>query len=1079
MHRSGTSAVVGYLSKLGITLGSKLMLPNEYNEKGYFENDYIVEANDHILQTLGSSWDDLFLLEDEWWRMPQLIPHADAVKKIIRQEFSTSELFCIKDPRISILLPFWIGILRELNIEPFFIIPLRHPLEVAESLKTRDGFTIQKGLLLWMNNMLSIEYYSRPSKRIFLKFDDFLTYPTDTIHRILNQFHIDFPNAGSPFDVIAKELLDPKLKHHNIQEINYNGDMLSLIDRFYAILLHVHNSKEIDENDLMDIDKIRGEYKRLSSIFYNRDIRNVSMSLKETSDKLNGQIAGLNQAIAASDEQIGNLTAELQEAKDKLQSLINSNSWRLTVPLREMRRWFTAPNRQGERYRTGILRLTKSVYQDIPLSHQTKVMHRKVMAKFFPKLLLISDSLSAQSPEQAPPVFNETLLLQCTNPAEFAKTIEIPAAQAPQVSVIIPVYGQINYTLCCLASIAAHPQRTTFEIIVVDDCSPDHLAEILSGIQGIRLLINEKNLGFIRSCNRAAAAAKGEYICFLNNDTQVTAGWLDELLRTFREFPGAGLAGSKLIYPDGKLQEAGGIIWQDGSAWNFGRFENPMLPVYNYAREVDYCSGAAIMVPKTLFNELGGFDEHYLPAYCEDADLALKIRDRGYRVIYQPLSVVFHFEGITQGTDTNSGVKAHQVENQNKLFQRWQNRLKDYQANGKNLDKAKDRRAKRRVLVIDLCTPTPDQDSGSIDAFNFVLLLREMDFQVTFIPEDNFLFMPKYTPALQRTGVEMLYAPYVTSVGQHLKEYGFRYDLVFMFRFGCVQRNIQTVRKYCKKAKVLFNTVDLNYLRLEREAALLNDSEKMKAARETQHEEYTAIRAADVATVVSAEELKILQSNLPDAKICLMPFSRNIAGTEKGYADRRDMVFVGGYQHPPNIDAVQYFIKEIMPLLRPQLPGVRFYAVGSKPPADIKALACEDIIITGFVEELTPLLDKMRISVAPLRYGAGIKGKIGSAMAVGLPVVTTPLGAEGMALTDGENIVIADGAVNFADAIIRLYNDEELWNRLSSAGIAFAERTWGSEAGWNTLVSILRQMGFTSVQRKYPVQLYTEYRIED
>ncbi len=331
MHRSGTSAVTGYLTKLGISLGSKLLLPDEYNTKGYFENDYIVKANDHILQTLGSSWDDLFLFEDEWWHRPQLIPHKDALKKILRQEFSASQLFCMKDPRISILLPFWISILRELNIEPFFIIPLRHPLEVAVSLKTRDGFSIDKGVLLWMNNMLSIEYYSRPLRRIFLIYDDFLKCPIDTVQHIFNQFNIDFPNAGSPPDVVAKELLDPKLKHHNLTELNVTRESLPLIDRFYAILLHAHNRAEMEENDLTEKDKIRTEYQRLSSLFYNQDIRNVSLSLKEIS-------ANLNQAMAEKDNRMASLNQQLKQREAIVQLMQNSASWRLTKPMRFLAR---------------------------------------------------------------------------------------------------------------------------------------------------------------------------------------------------------------------------------------------------------------------------------------------------------------------------------------------------------------------------------------------------------------------------------------------------------------------------------------------------------------------------------------------------------------------------------------------------------------------------------------------------------------------------------------------------------------------------------------------------------------------
>jgi GT2 family glycosyltransferase/SAM-dependent methyltransferase/glycosyltransferase involved in cell wall biosynthesis len=833
-----------------------------------------------------------------------------------------------------------------------------------------------------------------------------------------------------------------------------------------------------------------GQISSLSQTVTERDGQISSLSQAVT--ERDGQISSLSQAVTERDGQISSLSdetvrrgewalrldAELKEERAKLLAVTRSNSWRLTLPLREARRWVSSPMQQVQHYTKESLRLAKRMYQSLPLSFQTKAKHRQLIAKTFPRLLQASGSHPATIPAFSVPRFVANQELVCepsvsvaTHSARVA-SLAIPVSDSPLVSVIIPIYGKIDYTLRCLDSIAAHLPQTAFEVIVVDDCSPDDSFDVLSKVKGIRLLRNEQNQGFIRSCNIGAKAARGEYLYFLNNDTEVTAGWMDELLRTFSEFSGTGLAGSKLIYPDGRLQEAGGIIWQDGSAWNFGRFQDPLLPVYNYAREVDYCSGASIMVSKGLFNELGGFDEHYLPAYCEDSDLALKIRDKGYRVIYQPLSTVIHFEGITSGTDTTQGTKAYQVENSKKLFERWQHRLQTHQAPGTDVDNAKDRRATRRVLVLDHSTPTPNQDAGSVTAFNLLLLLREMDFQVTFIPEGNFLYMPEYTTALQRAGIEVLYAPYTTTVDQHLKEYGQRYDLAFLFRPGVVERDLKAIRKLCPQAKMLFHTVDLHFLRMSREAELQSDKVKQKAADEMKQRELAAIRAVDASIVHSTAELEHLRPLLPDAKLHVFPLIMDIKGTSKTFAERRDIVFIGGYQHTPNVDAVQYFVEKIMPLLRKQLPGVRFYAVGSKPPAEIQALASEDIIITGFVEDLTPLLDKMRVSVAPLRYGAGIKGKIGTAMAVGLPVVATSLAAEGMSLTDSENILVADGAEAFANAVAKIYQDEALWNRISQNGLAFADKAWGAEAAYRTLDSILNSVAISSSGGGYQLRLY-------
>lgn len=625
----------------------------------------------------------------------------------------------------------------------------------------------------------------------------------------------------------------------------------------------------------------------------------------------------------------------------------------------------------------------------------------------------------------------------------------------PEVSIIIPVYNKSLYTFTCLKSIHENSGKNTFEIIVVDDASNDDTSQVLGTIEGITVIRNAENKGFIYSSNTGVKAAKGRYIVLLNNDTIVTQGWLDALKQTFKQFPDAGLVGAKLIYPDGRLQEAGGIVWQDASAWNYGRYDNPDKPEYSYCRVVDYCSGACLMIPRQDLIDLGSFDEYYTPAYYEDTDIAFQVRKTGKKVYYQPGAIVVHFEGVTSGTDISKGTKQYQVINHKKFYNRWKETLKLHRKNGDCPQLEKEREVTKRVLVLDSRVLKPDNDSGSLRMFNLLHVFQRLGYKVSFIAAEEPEYDQIYTLQMQKIGIECLYQPFLESVSTHLKFHGHLYDVVLLSRVHVAEKFIDAARKYCTNAMILFDTVDLHFLREQRQAEINQDKLLLTAARISKQQEISTAHKADKTLLVSPVEIELFKQVAPDVPVALLSNIHQNQETVFGFHERIDILFIGGFEHMPNVDAMEFFIKEIFPTLHALKPDIKLLIVGSHLPEKIAAYASSHIIIKGFVPDIKPVFDHIRLSIAPLRYGAGVKGKINTSMTYGVPVVATSVAAEGMKLEHGRDILIADEPEEFARQIIRAYDDEQLWTSLSNAGKANIEEHFSFSVAERQLNDIL------------------------
>ncbi|OKP87115.1 glycosyl transferase family 2 [Paenibacillus sp. P3E] len=837
-------------------------------------------------------------------------------------------------------------------------------------------------------------------------------------------------------------------------EVEERNRHISVLDQELIFLRKEYNySEELKrkgELEANQIERLELEAKELSLklLFKENELKESEREknrLESDSKKLSSRLENLSIDL---NNKTGHINLLLQQERE-LHNIYSSTGWRILSEYYKLRD-FIIPQDSKRRV------VSKLAFKTL---RHPKLMFSKLNKSNVRKLKYYFETEDGNRLENRIDVFvdrhteseQKDLDVQLYTPDQYNKLI-FNFVVDPQVSIIIPVYNQWNYTYSCLASILQHTTGVSYEIIIADDMSTDETVNIAEYVENITVARDGVNRGFLLNCNNAAKLARGEYIFFLNNDTNVQTEWLSSLVELAESDQRIGMVGSKLVYPDGRLQEAGGIIWNDASGWNYGRLDDPEKPEYNYVKEVDYISGAAILVRSNIWRELGGFDERYVPAYFEDSDLAFEVRRLGYKVVLQPKSIVVHFEGVSHGTDTNSGIKSYQVKNKEKFLEKWSAVLTaEHFSNAEHVFWARDRsKGRNTIVVVDHYVPHYDKDAGGRCTSFYIKLFVSMGFHVIFIGDNYFKHEP-YTTELQDIGVEVLYGDYYAkNISKWIKSNGAYIDYVYLNR-PHISVKYMDIFKKSTSAKIIYFGHDLHYIREMRNYDLTKNPSLLKSSDEWKKTEFGLFSNADVIHVVGTYEQELLQKEFPGKpvrNIPLFPYESSYGDNKEilGFDDRKDLLFVGGFNHTPNYDGIVWFLNEVFQLIKQQVPDMKLYIVGSNPPEDLKAKAADDIVVTGFVtdEELEKFYNVSKLVVVPLRYGAGVKGKVVEALYYQVPVVTTSIGAEGLEQAEGV-MVIEDNSAAFAASVVNLYNNQEDWMKYFKASETYINQYFSVE----------------------------------
>ena len=620
--------------------------------------------------------------------------------------------------------------------------------------------------------------------------------------------------------------------------------------------------------------------------------------------------------------------------------------------------------------------------------------------------------------------------------ALFARQrLDYTCAGAPVLSVILVVYNKFELTMRALASLRQN-FAGAIELVVVDNASTDDTRRLGEFVLGAKIIRAGSNLGFLRGANLGLAAVSAPVLLYLNNDIELGYGAVALALERLGNAADIGAVGAKIIRSNGKLQEAGSILWKEGTAVGYLRDASPLAPEANFVRDVDFCSAVFLLCRTALVRELGGFDEGFAPAYYEDADLCVRMIGVGYRVVYDPAVCLTHLEF---GSASTAEASMALMRRGRRIFRKKHEEfLARQRAPGSAMVTARERGGRPRVLFIEDTVPLRRLGSGFVRSNDVVHAIDVAGYRVDVFPLNgaNYDVMSLYGE-LPETA-EVLADRVFADLPAFLQERQGLYDIIWVARTHNLTRVLPVLAEAkldLQQVRLVLDTEAVTAPRAAMQAALRGEAFDVKAALAA---ECAVARKAHTVLAVNAAEAALLRKGRVK-NVSVLGTARQAAPTPAGFGARAGLLFVGAMHQPgsPNHDALTYYVEQILPAFTVAFgePPLLHVVGHTAPGVDLSEFARHRFLrLHGEVADVAPLYNEARLFIAPARFAAGTPYKIYEAAACGLPCVATPLLAGQLGWE--EELLVAGDPVAFAQAITRLYRDEGLWRRLRDGALA-------------------------------------------